>query len=240
MDPYKVLGVSYEASDEEIKKAYKTLSRKYHPDANVGNPNQAEYEERFKEVQQAYHMIMDQREGKTQSAYGYGYNQGSGPQDGFGFEDIFGFGRGFYQGQGGQTYQRQETQEEIYLKSAAQYISSGYFNEGINVLKEIDASKRNGTWYYYMAYANYRIGNKAEAIENAKVACDMEPYNYQFRELYSALSGQETNYQQKSRVYGGNPTMINPNYCGKVAGLMCLASFCCGGGGMGIPLICCI
>ena len=59
MDPYKVLGVSYDSSDEEIKKAYKTLSRKYHPDANIGNPNQAEYEEKFKEVQQAYHMIMD-------------------------------------------------------------------------------------------------------------------------------------------------------------------------------------
>ena len=66
MDPYKVLGVSYNASDDEIKKAYRSLSRKYHPDANVGNPNQKEYEEKFKEVQQAYNMIMDQRQGKGQ------------------------------------------------------------------------------------------------------------------------------------------------------------------------------
>lgn len=65
MDPYKVLGVSYNASDDEIKKAYRGLSRKYHPDANVGNPNQKEYEEKFKEVQQAYNMIMDQRQGKV-------------------------------------------------------------------------------------------------------------------------------------------------------------------------------
>lgn len=238
MDPYKVLGVSYDSSDEEIKKAYKSLSRKYHPDANIGNPNQAEYEEKFKEVQQAYHMIMDQREGKTQANYGYGAGQSQ--NAGFGFEDIFGFGRGFYQNQGGQSYQRQESQEEVYLRSAAQYISSGYFNEGINVLFQIESSKRNGTWYYYMAYANYRIGNKAEAIENAKVACDMEPYNYQFRELYATLTGQETRYQQTSRNYGGNPTMVDSNYCGRVAGAMCLASLCCGGGGMGIPLICCI
>lgn len=39
MDPYKVLGVSYDATEDEIKKAYRALSRKYHPDANVGKPN---------------------------------------------------------------------------------------------------------------------------------------------------------------------------------------------------------
>lgn len=65
MDPYKVLGVSSNATDDEIKKAYRTLSRKYHPDANVGNPNQAAYEEKFKEVQQAYSAIMDMRDRKS-------------------------------------------------------------------------------------------------------------------------------------------------------------------------------
>ena len=53
MDPYKVLGLRYDATEEEIKKAYRSLSRKYHPDANVGKPNQKELEEKFKEVQQA-------------------------------------------------------------------------------------------------------------------------------------------------------------------------------------------
>ena len=57
MDPYQVLGVSRSASDEEIKKAYRSLSRKYHPDANVNNPNKAQAEEKFKEVQQAYDQL---------------------------------------------------------------------------------------------------------------------------------------------------------------------------------------
>ena len=72
MDPYKVLGVSYDATEDEIKKAYRALSRKYHPDANVGKPNQKELEEKFKEVQQAYSMIMDQLQGKTQTQQGFG------------------------------------------------------------------------------------------------------------------------------------------------------------------------
>ena len=61
-DPYKILGVSRDASDEEIKKAYRALSRKYHPDANINNPNKAQAEEMFKTVQQAYNQIMKEKE----------------------------------------------------------------------------------------------------------------------------------------------------------------------------------
>ena len=52
-DPYQVLGVSRGTSDDEVKKAYRALSRKYHPDANVNNPNKEQAEEKFKQVQQA-------------------------------------------------------------------------------------------------------------------------------------------------------------------------------------------
>ena len=58
-DPYQVLGVSRDASDEEIKKAYRALSRKYHPDANINNPNKDKAEEMFKIVQQAYNQRWD-------------------------------------------------------------------------------------------------------------------------------------------------------------------------------------
>ena len=104
MDAYKVLGVSYNASEDEIKKAYRSLSRKYHPDANVGNPNQKEYEEKFKEVQQAYNMIMDQRQGKTQARQGFG-------GQGFG-DDFWGFGGHGFEGQGFGGQQQSETKDE--------------------------------------------------------------------------------------------------------------------------------
>ena len=59
-NPYDVLGVPQNASDDEIKKAYRELTRKYHPDANVNNPLADLAEEKFKEVQEAYDEIMRQ------------------------------------------------------------------------------------------------------------------------------------------------------------------------------------
>ena len=58
-DPYEVLGVSRNASQEEIKKAYRELSRKYHPDSYANNPLADLAEEKFKEVQEAYQQIMN-------------------------------------------------------------------------------------------------------------------------------------------------------------------------------------
>lgn len=63
MNPYEVLGVSRNASIDEIKRAYKELSRKYHPDSYVGNPLSSLAEEKFKQVQEAYDAIMKEKNG---------------------------------------------------------------------------------------------------------------------------------------------------------------------------------
>lgn len=76
IDPYQVLGVSSSASNDEIKKAYRELSRKYHPDSYVNNPLSDLAEGKFKEVQEAYEQIMKEREG-GQSHFS-GANPGSG------------------------------------------------------------------------------------------------------------------------------------------------------------------
>ena len=69
-NPYEVLGVSQNASNDEIKRAYRDLSRKYHPDSYVDNPLAGLAEEKFKEVQEAYDQIMRERDGGYQSGYG--------------------------------------------------------------------------------------------------------------------------------------------------------------------------
>lgn len=73
-DPYSVLGISPSATNDEVKRAYRDLSRKYHPDSYAGNPLSGLAEEKFKEVQEAYNQIMQEREG-GQSYGGASYRQ---------------------------------------------------------------------------------------------------------------------------------------------------------------------
>lgn len=88
-NPYEVLGVPQSASDDEVKKAYRDLSRKYHPDANVNNPLADLAEEKFKEVQEAYDMIMKQR---AQGGGSYSYGGGSSTGGGYGMGSSCGTG----------------------------------------------------------------------------------------------------------------------------------------------------
>src|SRR5579884_2148696 len=86
-DYYKILGVSKNASDEEIKKAYRRLARQYHPDRNHGDK---QAEERFKEVSQAHDVLSDPEKRKA-------YDRGSGP---FGLGGQGGFDPGAFGGVG--------------------------------------------------------------------------------------------------------------------------------------------
>ncbi len=86
MDYYSILGVSKEASQEEIKKAYRKLAVKYHPDKNPGDP---EAEKRFKEVSEAYEVLGDEKKRETYNRFGKeGVFQGNGSGFGGGFSNM--------------------------------------------------------------------------------------------------------------------------------------------------------
>lgn len=211
-DPYSVLGVSRDASDEEIKKAYRRLSRKYHPDANINNPNKAQAEEKFKEVQQAYDQIMKEREYGS-SSYG-GYNGG-------------GFG-----GFGGQSAAGYQDEESIRRQAASNYIQSGHYQEAMNVLSSL--KQRNGQWYYLSSIANMGLGNNMNALSDIREAVRLEPDNMQYRMMLQRMESGGTWYQEQQNPFGGMPS-DGDNFCMKLCLANMACSICCPGSG----ILCC-
>lgn len=199
IDPYKVLGVQRGASDEEIKKAYRALSRKYHPDANINNPNKAQAEEKFKEVQQAYEQIIKEKE-QQNSGYGWGGYGSYG-----GYQDTRGSG---------------QDEENLHMRAAASYIQNGHFKEALNVLNQIGG--RDGQWYYLSSMAHMGLGNNLTALEHIKEAVRLEPENMQYKMLLNRMEGGGSWYQEMQSPFGGM-TMGTDEWCMK----LCCANLAC-------------
>lgn len=220
-DPYSVLGVSRNASDEEIKKAYRSLSRKYHPDANINNPNKDQAEARFKEVQQAYQQIMHERE--------YGSSSQSGGDYDFGGFGDFGSFRGFsgqYRQAGSSSAQ---TEDELHIQAAANFINSRHYQEALNLLNGMKT--RNAQWYFYSAAANSGVGNNVIALEHAKEALRQDPGNLQYQMLVRQLESGGMWYEQRQGPYqttfsGGS------SWCMKLCLANLVCNLCCGGSGL--------
>lgn len=254
-DPYSVLGVSRNASEEEIKKAYKALSRKYHPDANINNPNKDQAEEKFKEIQAAYQQIMKERTdgyggygpgssrgygGSSYGGSGYGNGgHGSGgsrgygsggygedPFGGFGYGPFGGFG-GFYGGfgQGNNT----GYEEEPHLRAAGNYIRNGYYKEARNALDGMEPRERNARWYYYSAIAHSGMGNNVAALEHAKRASALEPGNADYQNLVRSFESGGSWYEQRQASYG-YPRTGSDDFCLKLCIANIICNMCCGGG----------
>lgn len=223
-DPYEVLGISRTATEEEIKKAYKALSRKYHPDANIHNPRKEEAEERFKEIQQAYQQIMKER------TEGYSY-QGGGASGGYGgaYRGFGGFGDfGSFGGYGntGTGYE-----EDGHLRAAGNYVRNGYYKEARTVLDGMEESARSARWYYYSALAHAGLGSQVSALEHARRAQALEPNNQDYSNLVYQFENGGTWYRQRQYTYG-QPYTGGSGFCLKLCIVNMLCNLCCGGGGL--------
>ena len=128
-DPYEVLGVGPDASDDEIKRTYRDLARKYHPDNYQNNPLADLAEEKMKEINEAYDAIV-----KTRSAGASGsYGGGSAAQGGY----AYGYGSGYQQ-------QSQGSRSSVFVQ-ARQAIHA---NDLAGAEQILQGASRNGEWYF--------------------------------------------------------------------------------------------
>ena len=163
-DPYSVLGVSPGASDEEVKKAYRELARKYHPDNYQDNPLADLAEEKMKEINEAYDAITQQRAGgyATQSAPGSAYDAQS------------------------YAYQSQASQDPFFQK-VRQCIQAGNLDAAERLLTQ-EAPERNGEWYFLLGMVCYQRGWLDEARQNFQTALRMEPDNPEYQDACATMN----------------------------------------------------
>jgi len=211
-DPYKILGVSRDASDEEIKKAYRKLARKYHPDFNPGDETAAK---KMQEINAAYEQIKNPEKANPSGSYGGG-----------------GYG-GYYDPFGGYR-QRSQTSSQTgdqYQQAAAQYIRFGRYQEALNALQS--STERNARWYYLSALANDGMGNQVTALEHIRRAVSMDPGNLEYLQTLEQIQHGGSAYRERSGdfrgfTFGGDP-------CSNLCLCYLVNLFCCGGNGW----ICC-
>ena len=192
-DPYKVLGVSPSATDEEIKDAYRKLAKKYHPDQYGDSPLSELAGEKMKEINEAYDQITKQRAG------GGGYNASN---------------AGYQRQQS--SYQQQSYSGGSVYQQARQAINLGDLGRAEQLLRTAPA--QNGEWHFLMGSIAYRKGWLDEAMQHYQMACRMDPTNGEYRQALAMMQ----NGGQAYRPYGYGGGMDACDCCTSLMCLNCL------------------
>ena len=205
-DPYQILGVPETATDEEIKKAYRDLARKYHPDNYHDNPLADLAQEKMKDINAAYEQITRERSGRGSGNSSYG---------------SYGSGGTAYQRQ---QYSSQSSPGSSVLQQVRMAINSGNLSRAEALLANY--ADHNAEWNFLKGAVCYRRGWMDEAKRYYQTACQMDPSNAEYQ---SALDFMENANRTAYRPDGGS---FGTELCGgnPCLTLCCLYTLCNGGG----------
>lgn len=179
-DPYKILGVSPTASNEEIKKAYRELAKKYHPDNYTDSPIADIAEEKMKEINEAYDEILRIRTGRGDSKdYGSAGNTGS------------------------------SSTNDPYFYEVRENINKGKIRDAEAFLNSVPSEKRNAEWCFLMACVLTKKGYFFDALRFADTACNMAPDNREFAALRDNLRTQSGGYARQPQQNVGGCNMCD-------------------------------
>ncbi len=204
-DPYEVLNIPSTASDEEVKKAYHDLARKYHPDNYHDNPLADLAQEKMKEINAAYHAIQQERGSRSGGASGGAYAQ---------------------QGYGGYQYQQRTSGNPAF-----QQVRMAINRNDLGLAEQLldRSTDHNGEWNFLKGTICYRRGWGDEARRYYETACQMDPANLEFRQALSFIENNQAGYRPEgyevfSSGCGGG------NLCGRLACTYLMCNLCSLGG----------
>lgn len=211
-DPYSVLGVAPSASDEEVKRAYRDLARKYHPDNYHDNPLADLASEKMKEINEAYDAITKSREQGGSAGRGY-------------------YGGGAYQSQ---SAGRQDAtgQRNLYIQ-IRNLINANNLSQAESMLNAI--GNRDAEWFYLMGSVYWRKGWMDQAGQYFRTAATMDPSNVEYRNAVQYMNQGGQAY----RPSGGMNMTGNDAACNMCQNLICADCCCEAMGGNLIPCIGC-
>ena len=209
-DPYSILGVTPDATDEQIKEAYHSLARKYHPDNfNDDNPLKDLAEEKMQEINAAYDEINRQRErarkgSENRNKGGYTGGGASGSGDYFNIRIM---------------------------------IQNRRFRDAEVALASIPVSERTAEWHYLTSVLLMHNNRINDAMRELEIACTMDPANEEYqkaKEMFNNTARSYGNTAYNNSPYGSTyytTTTRRNDACDCCANLICLDCLCecCGG-----------